>query len=471
MHHLFSVPSGDCNFIWPIPACKNHNIFGCFFLIWESKLCKTASNFHKHKEVLPSEQGISPEPAQSLLNVCPWENTFKFCLSLFSLCYLQCRMLGWRSWVKQMEIFAGSHLAAAPCELGQSHSPWRAEHPNLVKSCRCWFILPVSIPFCPSKPEHPILTSAVSEPCSCRKIKENKKSANTTQHFQWYWKDPLLGQSLFFLRQGGWKWSAAGSSAWFSKETTNQTLQWRLALGSCGCLAAPVFPPPPPCYSSLSWLQQCDPDYLPWVLFQIPSCLQMSPDSDHDACWCPEADPGLEEPKSPEISSRVPAQLPPSQEADLAQNLKAKQNPVQMPRVRKSTNGLPWPAQTLAMLFNCTFVHQIPRRIKKKKQLCILLLRSGSCLPSPVSHSLIKSFLLIQPVPKSLLAIKNLIYYDFNWRVCSDFIYKMFCVISQKAQDQQQTWAQKSALPSPATLKVTLNWKNTLWKSRTIKHI
>lgn len=47
-----------------------------------------------------------------------------------------------------------------------------------------------------------------------------------------------------------------------------------------------------------------------------------------------------------------------------------------------------------------------------KATLCILLLRSGSCLPSPVSHSLIKSFILIQPVPKSLLAIKC-----FNLRI------------------------------------------------------
>lgn len=59
--------------------CRNHNIFGCLFLIWASKLCKTASNSHQQEliwssEVLPSAQGISPEPVQSLLSVCPWKN-------------------------------------------------------------------------------------------------------------------------------------------------------------------------------------------------------------------------------------------------------------------------------------------------------------------------------------------------------------------------------------------------------------
>lgn len=65
--------------------------FGCFFLIWESKLCKTASNFHRHEliwslEVLPSEQGISPEPVQSLLSVCLWKSTCLNFVWVFSAC-------------------------------------------------------------------------------------------------------------------------------------------------------------------------------------------------------------------------------------------------------------------------------------------------------------------------------------------------------------------------------------------------
>lgn len=85
---------------------------------------------------------------------------------------------------------------------------------------------------------------------------------------------------------------------------------------------------------------------------------------------------------------------------------KQNKNFVQMPKVRTSTNGLYWPAEMLAMLYNCIFAHQFPRRTKAAMQ--IFLLRSGSCLPSPASHSLIKLLFFIWLVPKRLFCHKVL---------------------------------------------------------------
>lgn len=160
----------------------------------------------------------------------------------------------------------------------------------------------------------------------------------------------------------------------------------------------------------------------------------------------------------PAPASALPLQALHARERIWPESLKQSKT-VQMPGVRKSTNRLHWPAEMLAVLYNCTFAHQFPRR-KKKVTMRILLLRSGSCLPSPVSHSLIKSLLLIRLVPKSMfchevLWLENLIYCDLNWRVYSDLIYKLFCVISQQLEISGKSRAEKSAVPSPATLKVT----------------
>lgn len=241
----------------------------------------------------------------------------------------------------------------------------------------------------------------MSQPCSwtgssCWKITKNRNYSNTTGTSSDFGNIHFLGQSPFFLRQRSWKWSAAGSSAWFSKETTNQTLQeqWRLALGSCGCFGCSCVPP---CSSSLLFQLELTPTMWPkiWLFSQITPCLQISLNPFCAAWWCPGADP--------ELWVQDHLQPPNSPLAMLERRfgpwiLKQSKALCRCPESGKAQMvclGLLkcWPCCLIVPL--CTGFQE--GGIKATRS--ILLLRSGSCLPSPVSHSLIKSFLLIQPVP------------------------------------------------------------------------
>lgn len=179
-----------------------------------------ASNFHKHEliwswKVLPSDQGISPEPVQSLPSVCPWKSTCLNFVCVSSTCVASSAGLQyldegveWRNWkylLAQWVLPCNSHMNR------DNHThPVEQDIQTRLKATRhrCWFILPVPIPFSRSPlgswanqgPSHSHLNST-SEP-RCREIRKNKRNENTTQHFQWYWKYPLLGQSQsFFLTQ------------------------------------------------------------------------------------------------------------------------------------------------------------------------------------------------------------------------------------------------------------------------------